>query len=211
MGDYPDYTDVMMIIGSEIMVPIDVQGAYIMMPVDIQAQYVTLDIDIVAQTVGNIAVDLVAQTMGDITVDIKAQTIGNLTIDIEHQSVGVYTQPEWAVLQELEKTLACYNLSRAWGQGETIEYTPSGKDFYIKSVSFLIFAAGSGDYDHFLYGAVAVSVEDGSGIYIGGLGGNAIRLDDPLACPDGKKVTCQISNQSNVTCSVYLCVSGYEV
>ncbi|GAJ05813.1 unnamed protein product, partial [marine sediment metagenome] len=63
MADYPDYTTLMQIIGSDIMIPIDIQAAYIMMPVDIQAQYLTLDIDIVAATVDKVNIDLVAQTV----------------------------------------------------------------------------------------------------------------------------------------------------
>ncbi|GAH53065.1 unnamed protein product, partial [marine sediment metagenome] len=34
MGDYPDYTELINLIGSDIMMPIDIQGAYIMMPID---------------------------------------------------------------------------------------------------------------------------------------------------------------------------------
>lgn len=104
MGDYPDYTDIMQIIGSDIMVPMDIQAAYIMMPIDLQAayiqmpvdiqsQYVTLDIniktsealvnvDIAAQAVGNIGIDIKAQTVGNINVDIAAQTVGNLAVNI---------------------------------------------------------------------------------------------------------------------------------
>lgn len=83
MPDYPDYTDAMQVIGSDIMIPMDIQGAYIMMPVDIQAQYLEyLDINIKAQTVGNILVDLKAQSVGNILVDIKAQSVGNLAVNI---------------------------------------------------------------------------------------------------------------------------------
>ena len=100
MGDYPDYTSLMQIVGTDIMIPIDIQGAYIMMPVDLQAQYITLEIDIVAQSVGNIAIDLVAQSVGNIQVNIAAQTVENLTIDINAQHVGIYSMPEWAAKEQ---------------------------------------------------------------------------------------------------------------
>jgi len=88
MSDYPDYTSLLQIIGSDIMVPIDLQGAYIMMPVDIQAQYVTLDIDIVAQSVGDISVDIAAQSVGNITISIAASTI-TLQVNIASITGGV--------------------------------------------------------------------------------------------------------------------------
>ena len=106
MADYPDYTDLMHIVGTditipieieasvvtleinlvaaEIMMPMDIQGAYIMMPVDIQAQYLTLDIDITAQSVGNIRIDLAAQSIGNIAINIAASAI---TLDINIKSI----------------------------------------------------------------------------------------------------------------------------
>jgi len=88
MADYPDYTSLMQIIGSDIMVPIDVQAAYIMMPIDIQAQYVTLEIDIIAQSVGNIAIDIAAQTLGNIAVNIAASAV-TLNVSIASIAGGV--------------------------------------------------------------------------------------------------------------------------
>lgn len=98
MSDYPDYTTLLQLIGTDIMVPIDIQGAYIMMPIDIQAQYVTLEMDIVAQTVGNISIDIAAQTIGNINIDIAASAItldvnlksqtANINIDIAAQTAG---------------------------------------------------------------------------------------------------------------------------
>lgn len=98
-GDYPDYTTAMQVIGSNIMIPMDIQGAYIMMPVDIQAQVSNILVDIKAQTIDSIKVELIAETIAAICVGITAETIGELTIDITAQHVGIYSQPEWAALQ----------------------------------------------------------------------------------------------------------------
>lgn len=116
-GDYPDYTDVMAIIASEIMLPMDVQAAYIMMPIDIQAQYINVGIDIKAQTIGKIKVDIKAQSLDKLNINIAAQTMGNITVAIASavtlnvdignvegpfnikigtaQTVAVYDSPEW--------------------------------------------------------------------------------------------------------------------
>lgn len=83
-SDYPDWTDLVQIVGTDIMVAVDLQGAYIMMPVDIQAQYITLEIDIVAQTVGNISIDIAAQSVTNLSVNLAASAI---TMDINIASI----------------------------------------------------------------------------------------------------------------------------
>lgn len=86
MGDYPDHTTLMQVIGSDVMIPIDIQAGYIMVPIDIQAQYVTLEIDIVAQTVGNIAIDIAAQTVGNLAVNIAASAV-TLNMNLQSSSI----------------------------------------------------------------------------------------------------------------------------
>jgi len=162
MGDYPDYTSLMQIIGSDIMVPIDVQAAYIMMPVDIQAQYVTLDIDIVAQSVGNIAIDIAAQSIGNIAVNIAAsaitlnvaiqssavtlnvnitaQTLTDFKITVNAQNVGVYLQPEWAAKIGVDKNLYGESLTASSGTTYSlVTYTvTAGKTLYISHFGALV-------------------------------------------------------------------------
>lgn len=75
MPDYPDYTQLFNLVGSDIMVPIDIQGAYIMLPVDIQAQWATLEISIVAQTVEYLTVDIAAQSIGYLSINLAASDI----------------------------------------------------------------------------------------------------------------------------------------
>ena len=123
-GDYPDYTSLMQIIGSDIMVPIDIQGAYIMMPVDLQAQYITLEIDIVAQSVGNIGIDISAQTVGDITINFNAQ------------SIGMYVIRDWEAKVDNDKSVTGYLLIEGYQDGTLVDYTvPTGKAFYVDDLS----------------------------------------------------------------------------
>lgn len=77
MADYPDWTDLVHIIGTDIMVAIDLQGAYIMMPVDIQAQYLTLDINIKAAAV-TLDINITAQ---DVDINIATSSTQNIVID----------------------------------------------------------------------------------------------------------------------------------
>lgn len=77
VADYPDWTDLVNIVGTDIMVAIDLQGAYIMMPVDLQAQYITLDINIAASAV-TLNVNISSQT-ANLNVNLAASAV---TIDI---------------------------------------------------------------------------------------------------------------------------------
>ena len=77
MGDYPDYTDLVQLVGSDIIVPIN-----------IQTQSITLAMDIVAQTVGNIGIDIKAQTLAELNVNIIASAV-TLNINIASQTVNL--------------------------------------------------------------------------------------------------------------------------
>ena len=132
MGDYPDYTSLMQIIGSDIMVPIDIQGAYIMMPVDLQAQYITLEIDVVAQSMGNL------------TVDINAQTVGDITINFNAQSIGMYVIRDWEAKVDNDKSITGEATIDPVSESNLIDYTvPGNSIFYIDDLS----VSGYGDGD----------------------------------------------------------------
>lgn len=201
MGDYPDYTTAEQIIGSDIMVPIDIQGAYIMMPVDIQAQYITLEIDIVAQTIGNLTIDIAAQTVGNLAVNIAAAAVtlnvsiasvaggvtfnigtitgtvtvsvtGTANIDIHTQSVSVKNQAEWAALTGVDKNFMVSGDNIAFGSGVEGTYVvTTGKTLYICGMSFLITAVNAADANANQIGMVLLSSYTPT-IYLAYLGGN---------------------------------------
>ncbi len=155
MADYPDWTSAVHLVGTEIM-----------LPVDIQAQYVTLGVDIVAQTVGNITIDIAAQTVGNIHVNLAASAItmnvnissqtaninvnlaasaitisvavtGTANINITAQTVGIYGERDWAAFQNYDLLLT---VTASFVQDEEkniITYTvPSGKVLYVNDLSF---------------------------------------------------------------------------
>lgn len=214
MADYPDYFELIQIVGADIMVPIDVQGAYIMMPVDIQAQYLTLEIDIVAQTVGNISIDLAAQTIGNLAVNISAQDLAQLTIDIDAQSVGIYLQPEWSALQGLDKNFRLHEGSKVRYATVILEYVvPAGKTFYLCGAAFSLRSGADADGDKpqqgvlgLQYYAPVVSLCD-----LGGDGGGFLPFAKPLVIAAGKTLKGVVTNYSNHTCSMSVSMWGYEL
>jgi len=204
--DYPDFTRLMQILGSDIMVPIDIQGAYIMMPVDIQAQYVNLEVDIVAQTVGNIGIDIKAATVGNIGIDIKANTLGNLIIDIEAQSVGLYLKPDWEVKEGHGKAWNLTGTNKATDATITQAYTPSGKTLYITQVSAAMFGYADADKDKDQVFELLIG-----GVYRGGNGGCQFLLLNPIKVNDGIEVNMTMYNRANHACNMRLSVRGYEI
>lgn len=214
MGDYPDYTDIMQIIGSDIMVPIDLQAAYIMMPIDIQAQYVTLDIDIVAQTVGNISVDLAAASMGAIDIDITAQAIGDITISIEAQTIGVQLQPDWQTLQGKQKYFRSTGVNKAYGAGVYTNYeVGAGKTLYITHFGGMSYAytEADGDKNQIVYIGLA---EENSGILRaeqGGNGGAGMTFKTPIKFVAGEILRYIILNYANHNSTLFMTVGGYEI
>ena len=236
MGDYPDYTDLMQIIGSDIQVPIDIQGAFIQMPVDIQAQYITLDIDIVAQSVGNLTIDIAAQTIGNLAVnlaasaitlnvklaasavtlnvDITAQTVGNLNFDIKAQSVGIYSQPEWAAKIGTDKNFKATAANIGFGSSGIGTYTvPTGKTLYLCGLSFAIraYAEANGDLNQ-IGRAILENLTDAISLAeLGGNGGNGVVFSKPIPVATGKQIRYGVVVYANHTCNIYVTAWGYEV
>lgn len=234
MSDYPDYTTLMQIIGSDIMVPIDLQASYIMMPVDIQAQYVTLDIDIVAQTVGNININLAASDItlninlktSDIALDINiktsevtmnvnitAQSISNIDIDFEAQTIGVHLEGEWEVKQGKDVSIGGTAEAAAGAWTEFSYNVTGGKTLFINAFTGYINALDKADYDHHLYcrGLIYDSTADTFHVLIGGVGGFGISLDSPRAFASGHVLKIRILNWTDLVCNVGVEAEGYEV
>lgn len=214
--DYPDYTRAHQIIGSNVMVPMDIQGAYIMMPVDIQAQYVNVEIDIVAQSVGNIAIDLAAQSVGNIQIDVAAQTVGNLTIDINAQHVGMYLTPDWNVLAGNQKYFRATDpdVARAGYAGGT--YTPgTGKTLYITHFGGGTHAvtAENSDLPQIMFCMIYKVVDETPTIFaeLGGNGGSGMVLPTPAKILAGEEFRYRVYNYANHNVIAYVTAGGYEI
>ncbi|MBU2249583.1 MAG: hypothetical protein KKD77_22745 [Gammaproteobacteria bacterium] len=214
MADYPDWTRLMQIIGSDVMVPVDIQAAYIMMPVDIQAQYVDVEVDIVAQTVGDITVDIAAASIGNIGIDIKAATIGNLTIDIEAQSIGVQLQPDWQTLQGNQKYFRVSGASVTSGNVAATNYeVPTGKTLYVTHIGGACHAdaAANRDLPQICYMALAEVNSSILRVELGGDGGGFHTFPTPIKFVAGEIMRYQIWNFANHDCNIYMTVGGYEI
>ena len=235
-GDYPDYTSLLQIIGSDIMVPIDLQGAYIMMPVDLQAQYITLEIDIVAQTVGDITVDIAAQTIGNLAVniaasaitlnvaiassavtfnvDITTQTLTTLKIDIKAQSVAIIDQPNWAAINATDKNFILASGGLAWSANAYGTYTvPANKTLYLCGMAFTSYAGSAADADSNQMGMIFLfNVTDSVNLpCLGGNGGGSVVFSKPIKVAANKQLKYAVYNWANHNVIMWASVWGYEL
>lgn len=208
MADYPDYTNVMQIIGSDIMVPFDIQAAYIMMPIDIQAQYMNLKIDIAAQTIGNIGIDIKAASVEKINVDITTQSIGNLVIDIEAQSVGIYLKADWEVLAghdlNLDGTAACADGNLVVVLDHLVENCTA---FYICQWGFNV-DGNTGVKAVLFYTSDAVNTMLAES---GGQVGNSQPFSKPIAIVVGDKIRVSLQQWSGAEIDGHASVGGYWI
>lgn len=131
--DAEDYTENFSIVGSEIMVPIDMQGTTIMMPVDIQGQTVNVAIDIAAQSIGAIAIDIAAQSIAQLDINIAASTVelniktsGGTNIIIDKLLQGAYTGRDVDMFNDNEVTTPTAPPSNVTGTAYWGKFFPRG-------------------------------------------------------------------------------------
>lgn len=94
MSDYPDFTESIQIVGTDITLPIL-----------ITACTVTFNIDIVAQTVGNIGIDIKAQTLAQLNINLAASAI-TLNVAIQSSAVTLNVDITAQTLAQLNVNLA---------------------------------------------------------------------------------------------------------
>ncbi len=212
--DYPDYTRAQQIIGSDIMVPIDIQGSYIMMPVDIQAQYVTLQIDIVAQTIGNLAVNIAANTAGNITVNIAAQSLSNLNINLNAQTVAIMYGGEWGAKEGNGKSVIVGLSNSAYGSIAFGDYVvTTGKTLFVNSMSFYVYAYAAANADLPQIAAIYLYNQSDS-VYLpmlGGNGGAGITFPSPIRMSSGKTLRLNLGVFANHAVIAYASWVGWEM
>lgn len=187
MADYPDWTDLVHIVGTDIMIAIDLQGAYIMMPIDIQAQYIDLDINIKSQTV-------------------------DITIDIEAQSVGIYLKADWSALQDEDKDFRATQANVADGASVYAEYTvTTGKTLYLTHIGVLVWGYDAADREKNQICAAHISVAGTYKFEAGGNGGVVALFSKPIVGEAGQVVHMYGGNYSGHAANIVVTASGYEV
>ena len=188
MPDYPDWYEIVQLVGSDIKVPID-----------IQAQFITLDINIKAAD-------------AQVNVNIAASVV-ELDIDITAQHIGVFLQPEWAGLQGEDKNFYFYTPVAAGGYGMLDYSVTNGKTLYICGIAFGIHTQELSDYDHFLYlfGTIRDNTAGVRFANLGGVGGAEATFPKPIVIPENHVMRIYLYNFTNLACYVGATCWGYEI
>jgi len=212
MADYADWTESIELLGSEVMVPFDVQSAYIQvpmdlqgaliqMPIDIQGQYITLDINI-----ESVAADVT------LNVNITASAV-TINMDIKAQSVAVKSQGEWSPQAGQQKYFTATQLNVGFNTEAYAQYAvPTGKTLYITHLSFSANAAAVANADNHQHAKVYISIVGvGFLAYLGGNGGGGISFPTPLKVSAGETFNLSIIAFANHNLDCFACAAGYEL
>jgi hypothetical protein len=214
MSDYPDYTSLLQIVGSDIMVPIDLQGAYIMMPVDIQAQYVTLNIDIVAQSIGAININLTSISGGiTLNVNLTASSV-TINISIAAQQVAILDQPTWSAINAQDKNIITVGSDLGYAETAYTDYqVTAGKTLFLCGMSFSVIASAVGDAEKPQYANVYLRNQtDGVDLaYLGGDCGGSVIFQKPVKVVATKHVRAWCVCACNHDVNIILTTWGYEI
>jgi len=212
MGDYPDYTSLMQIIGTDITLPIDIKAVTV----------AHIDVDIAAQSVGNIAVAIAASTVTlnvaiassavTLNVDVKAQTLTDFKITVNAQNVGVYLQPEWAALQGIDKNFIGIATNKAWEESVEVTYTvPAGKTLYITSVGGSSYASAQANADLNQICRIGLAFGIITLCQLGGNSGCGLTFSKPYSIAGGQTMSLWIVNEANHITNLRVFANGYEV
>jgi len=213
MADYADWTESIELLGSEIMVPFDVQGAYIQvpmdlqgaliqMPVDIQGQYITLDINI-----ESVAADVT------LNVNITASAV-TINMDIKAQSVAIKSQGEWSPQAGQQKYVTFAFTSLASGTESYSAYTvPAGKTLYVTHMGYTVFASAATDRDYIQtsWARIQNATAATDLAYIGGNGGNGLSFPTPLKVNAGSSIRIYVGNGATRNVHGWGSWGGYEI
>ena len=229
MSDYPDYTTLTQIVGTEVTIPISIESVAVTLDVDIVAQTVgdldinlaasdiTLNVDIAAQSIGNIAVNIAASDITldiniessavTLNVDITAQTIGNITIDIETQSVAVYNPPDWQGKLGNSVDLSGIVTSKAAGSQWLVatRNVTAGKTWVIYAFAAMLDAIG-GNVSGFIWNDTDETVLACGG----GANGFSVVLPKPARVAAGKNIDLYITHYGADVGNLYAIAWGYE-
>lgn len=230
--DYPDWTEKVNIIGTDIMVAMDLQGSYIMMPIDIQGQIddlnininiaasaVTLNVDIKTAT-AKVNVNISSQT-ANINVDIKAVTAtinvtvtGTANINITTQSVGLFTQAEWAAKEGTDVEVYDQALDVVSGGTVSKEYeVPANTTLFVTHFSGRCIKHGIGESANLeLCWGYIYDVEDTKSYApIGGNVGFATSFSKPIRFEAGHHIQFILQNRSGHNSDLNVGANGYEI
>ena len=147
-------------------------------------------------------------------IDVQHQTV-NVKTNFKEQEVGVYSQPEWATKEGIQKSDSIFGDEVAEEGSPYSDYVvTTGKTLYITQLSGMLVPSppeGVPDLD-----PMAVGVTDTTAsieyFRVGGDGGCGMALPSPIKIPSGHNVRLHVYNCAPYTVSILVgWWVGYEI
>ncbi|OGO08505.1 MAG: hypothetical protein A2Y61_03980 [Chloroflexi bacterium RBG_13_60_13] len=186
MGDYPDWTRLFYLTGTDITIPISIDAVTVILPISIDAVTVTLDINIVASDI-TMPVSIEASTV-TLDVSISAATV-TIDINFSDQSVAVFDAAKWFAHQAQQYVFVGTGNAADDGGVLLATYTvAAGKNFYVCGLSYGIQDAdGAPKYMMARIDRAATDI-----LYAGSAVGGFLILDMPLRFVAGQTINYRV-------------------
>lgn len=188
MADYPDWTRLFHLVGTEITIPISIDAVTADLEVTVTAVDATVNVNIAHSDVV-MYVDL-RYSYTTLDVNIESQD-ANITFEFADQSVAVFDAAKWFAHEADQVFVTGYD-DIAVGAASAVctRVVPTGKVFYLAGCGYAVYGMGALPYGSYLLIQVAATV---IGRW-GSITGTAVIFDVPIRATAGQTVWCTLSN-----------------
>lgn len=197
MPDYPDWTRLFHLVGTNITIPISIDASNVTLPISIDAVTVPINVTIASQWF-DVDVNIAAS---EVTIDVNITAAAvTLNINFADQSVAVFDAAKWFSHQAQQVFIVGAASVLQNNYATLVSYTvPAGKNLFVVGASYrtqpltaVLYASG--------LEIVVASVEQ---FHIGGVAGQALSCDTPLRYPAGTVLTVR-GHQYSSMASLYI-------
>lgn len=202
MGDYPDWTRLFHLVGTDITIPINIEASDVTLPVSIVSQEVFLYVTVLSVAT-TVYVSIKASTV-TLNVNIAAAAV-TINIKFTDQSVAVWDATGWFSHQGLAKFWENYtSVIGSYDDTLTLYTVPDGKVLYVYEVTIGWQKSGRGIA---LYSPGAIYFAGG---FVPDHGTLHELLSPPLALEAGKTLYLYLRNDSSDAAYYFYVVRGGE-
>jgi hypothetical protein len=202
MADYPDWTRLFHLVGTDITIPISIETSAVILEVNI-ASAVTLDVDITAQSVGTLDINLAAAAI-TLNVNLAAQS-ANISIKFADQSVAVFDAAKWFAHQATQWGVTGGG-SISTGNYNTISrVVPANKVAFLCGIGVGYLVAGAA-----VNILVATNIAGTDVSVVGFDTGGGLIFDTPFRATAGQTIAIYVYNLSGATKVTLGSMWGYD-
>jgi len=182
MGDYPDWTRLFQLAGTDITIPINIEASDVTLPVSIDAATALVKVEIAVVS----AIIPIRITASTVTLDVNIESQdANIAFTFADQSVAVFDAAKWFAHEADQVFVSGTTTGTIGGTAAPCTRTvPAGKVFYICGFSYV---NREGTVRNAIEAYIAIAGT--TAIFTGSSRGAAVIIDVPLRATAGQVVT----------------------